>query len=309
MLKLYTPKEWSHLFDCPRLIIDNDGKIWMADSYYKILSGEPSGKIDYVGGKIYGKDLGYGLFSSPIAYMETKNGVTRIMDAKQGLFSAPILYIENNKVYTPEQWTSIFDCPSGYIKASQVEQAEAEQPEPKQEAATPSADSVLTKTKVVLSYAPADIQAREIADVRAHPYSRYIAEEIAKDWGPGGQMYELLSDPSLMVNRMTLIVSNSNVRFNVECDDSTTKLYETLPQSVWEKDYDFASFTQLPDLNCVGFTVPLTDAQRFGIHGRIRDELAKLPYYSVSLGEGTLTARDLQTKEIHYMSTLFHIVF
>lgn len=104
-------------------------------------------------------------------------------------------------------------------------------------------------------------------------------------------------------------LSNSNVRFNVECDDSITKLYETLPQSVWEKDYDFASFTQLPDLNCVGFTVPLTDAQRFGIHERIRDELAKLPYYSVSLGKDTLTARDLQTKEIHYMSTLFHIVF
>lgn len=202
----------------------------------------------------------------------------------------------------------IFDCTSGYIKASQVEQAEAEQPEPKQEAATPSADSVLTKIKAVF-YAPADIQAREIADVRAHPYSRYIAEEIAKDWGPGGQMYELLSDPSLMVNRMMLVVSNSNVRFNVECDDSITKLYETLPQSVWEKDYDLASFTQLPDLNCVGFTVPLTDAQRFGIHERIRDELAKLPYYSVSLGKDTLTARDLQTKEIHYMSTLFHIVF
>lgn len=308
MLKFYTPKQWHAFFDCPSLIIDDEGRIWSADNYYKILFGEPSGRIDFSKGKIYGKDLGYGLFSAPIAYLETKNGVTRVLDAKEGFFNSPILYIENNKVYTPEQWTRLFDCPSGYIKAPQVEQVETEQPEPKQEMPPSTADSALTKTKIT-AYPSADIQAQEIANARAHLYSKYVAEKIAMDWCPSGQMYELLSDSSLMVNRMTLVVSNTNVRFNVECDDSTTKLYETLPQSVWEKDYDFATFVQSPDSNCMGFPVPLTDAQKFGIHERIRDELAKLPYYSVSLGKGTLISRDFQTKEIHYMSTLFHIAF
>lgn len=301
MLKLYTPKEWYSLFDCPSLIVDDDGKIWSADNYYKIMFREPSGRIDYARGRIYGKDLGYGLFSEPIAYMETKNGVTRILDAKKGLFSSPILYIRNNKVYTPRQWMDIIDSPGSYIKDTKVEQAE-------QVVSTASADPVITRPTII-SYASADIQAREIADFCANPYCRYVAEEIVKDWNSGGQMYEVLSDPSLMVNRMTLVVTNSNVRFNVECDDSTTKLYDILPQSIWEKDYNFTSFAQSPGLHSMGGTTSLTDVQKFGIHQRIRDELAKLPYYSVFLGQGTLTARDFQTREIHYMSTLFRIAF
>ena len=116
MLKFYTPKEWYALFDCPSLIIDDEGKIWSADNYYKVLFGEPSGRVDYAGGKIYGKDLGYGMMAAPIAYLETKNGVTRVMDAKKGIASAPILYIQNAKVYTPEQWTSLFDAPGGHIR-------------------------------------------------------------------------------------------------------------------------------------------------------------------------------------------------
>ena len=116
MIKFYTPKEWRSFFECPSLIIDKEGKIWAADAYYKIVFGEPSGRIDYSAGKIYGKDLGYGMFSEPIAYLETQNGVTRVLDAKKGLFSSPILYIQNDKVYTPEQWTSVIDAPSGYIK-------------------------------------------------------------------------------------------------------------------------------------------------------------------------------------------------
>lgn len=119
MIKCYTPKQWHSLFDCPSLIIDEEGKIWAADEYYKVLFGEPSGRIDYAGGKIYGKDPGYGMFSEPIAYLETKNGVIQVMDAKNGLFSSPILYIQDNKVYTPEQWTSIWNCPGGYLKEDQ----------------------------------------------------------------------------------------------------------------------------------------------------------------------------------------------
>lgn len=118
MLQIYTPKQWYSLFNCPSLMIDDNGLIWAADEYYKILFSSPSGKIDYAAGKIYGKDLGGGLFSEPIGYLETKNGVTRIMDAKQGYFSTPILYIQGNKIYTAEEYGSIFGAPSGYVQGN-----------------------------------------------------------------------------------------------------------------------------------------------------------------------------------------------
>lgn len=126
MLQFYTPKQWYSLFQCPSLIIDDIGKIWKADDYYKIISGAPVGRVDYARGCIYGEDLGYGLLAAaPIAYLETKNGVTQVLDGKKGLFSAPILYIKDDKVYTPEQYTALFDAPSGYIKEEAKEEKEA----------------------------------------------------------------------------------------------------------------------------------------------------------------------------------------
>ena len=125
MLQFYTPKEWYSLFNCPSLIVDNDGKIWSADEYYKILFGEPSGRIDYAKGKIYGKDLGYGLMAEPIAYLETKNGVMEVRDAQKGLFSAPILYIKDDKVYTPERFFSLFDSHNGFVKKDDKEDPNA----------------------------------------------------------------------------------------------------------------------------------------------------------------------------------------
>ena len=127
MLQFYTPKQWYSLFQCPSLIIDDEGKIWKADDYYKIIRGAPVGRVDYARGCIYGEDLGYGpLAAAPIAYLETKNGVTQVLDGKKGLFSAPILYIKDNKVYTPEQYTALFDAPSGYIKKEAKEEKEEE---------------------------------------------------------------------------------------------------------------------------------------------------------------------------------------
>lgn len=121
MLQFYTPREWYSLFNCPSLIVDDNGRIWSADEFYKILFGEPSGRIDYAGGKIYGKDLGYGLMAEPIAYLETKNGTIEVRDAKKGLFSAPILYIRDDKVYTPERFFSLFDNPNGFVKREDKE--------------------------------------------------------------------------------------------------------------------------------------------------------------------------------------------
>ena len=125
MLQFYTPNEWYSLFQCPSLIVDDMGKIWKADDYYKIISGAPVGRVDYARGCIYGEDLGYGpLAAAPIAYLETKNGVIQVLDGKKGLFSAPILYIKDNKVYTPERYTALFDAPSGYIKKEAKEEKE-----------------------------------------------------------------------------------------------------------------------------------------------------------------------------------------
>ena len=125
MLQFYTPKEWYSLFNCPSLIVDDDGRIWSADEFYKTLFGEPSGRVDYAGGKIYGKDLGYGLMVEPIAYLEKKNGVTEVRDAKKGMFSSPILYIKDDKVYTPERFFSLFDTPNGFFKKEDKEDSDA----------------------------------------------------------------------------------------------------------------------------------------------------------------------------------------
>ena len=53
MLQFYTPKQWYSLFQCPSLIIDDEGKIWKADEYFAIISGAPVGRVDYARGCIY----------------------------------------------------------------------------------------------------------------------------------------------------------------------------------------------------------------------------------------------------------------
>lgn len=111
MMKIYTPKEWLSLFGgSPSLVIDDNGYIYSADGYYKIISDRPIGKMD--NRYIYGKD-----FRTPIARLERKNGRTEVYDEKAGIFSAPILYIQNDKIYTPDEYLRIFGGnTSGYIK-------------------------------------------------------------------------------------------------------------------------------------------------------------------------------------------------
>lgn len=316
MLKFYTPQQWRYIFDCPSLIVDDQGRIWSADSYYKILFGEPSGRVDFSAGKIYGKDMGYGLFASPIGLMETKDGVTQVRDAKGGWFASPILYIKDGKVYAPKEFFSIWPAPSGYVKREERGAAREEAPRAesggtsgKRPAFTPLYGTSAPPRRQPLSGDRASVQAREIEAARTHPHSLYMAKLIVRDWVPGGLMYNQLSDPELMVDRMTLVVSEDSVRLNVECDDSTTALYDSLPRSAWEKTYPLSVLAYAPHLNGDTFSLPLTPAQVFGLHERIRDELAKLPYYSVSMGKGTTTNRDFRTKEIVYMSTLLHIYF
>ncbi len=72
MIKFYTPKEWNSLFDCPSLIIDNWGKIWAADQYQMVLSGEPCGRIDYEGGKISARAWATECLQSPLPIWKRK---------------------------------------------------------------------------------------------------------------------------------------------------------------------------------------------------------------------------------------------
>lgn len=117
MMKIYTPKEWLSAFqECPSLIIDDKGLIWAGDEYYKILFGEPSGKIDFEKGYIYGEDYAK-LMATPIGILEKVNDVIKVYDYQKGRFSAPVLYIENDKIYTPEQYGSIFGSDArGYVQ-------------------------------------------------------------------------------------------------------------------------------------------------------------------------------------------------
>lgn len=136
MISIYTPKEWSSLFSCPSLMIDDEGRIWSANEYNKILFGSPSGRIDRKAGRIYGADLGYGFSSQPIAYLEEKNGVIEIRDARAGVFSAPMLYMKDDQIYTAKQYTSIFGAPSGYIRRDEKSGREEPKAEERREEKT-----------------------------------------------------------------------------------------------------------------------------------------------------------------------------
>ena len=78
MIKVYTPKVWLSVFGgSPSLIIRDDGYIFSADQYYKIITGSPIGKIDYEKGFIYDKHYN-DLFPTPIAYTKTNGDVIEI---------------------------------------------------------------------------------------------------------------------------------------------------------------------------------------------------------------------------------------
>ena len=117
MMKIYTPEAWLSLFGgSPSLVIDDNGYIYSADGYYKMISDSPIGKIDYAKGYIY--DQHYtDMFPTPIAEMVTKDDVTEVYQYGGGILRTPILYIKNEKIYTPDEYLRIFGGnASGYIQ-------------------------------------------------------------------------------------------------------------------------------------------------------------------------------------------------
>lgn len=117
MMKIYTPEAWLSLFGgSPSLVIDDNGYIYSADGYYKIISDSPIGKIDYAKGHIYDKHY-TDLWPTPIAYMTDDGGVIKVREYGKSQFSDPILYIQGDKIYTPQEYLRIFGGnASGYIK-------------------------------------------------------------------------------------------------------------------------------------------------------------------------------------------------
>lgn len=117
MMKVYTPKAWLSFFGgSPSLVIDDNGYIYSADGYYKLISDSPIGKIDYEKGHIYDKHYA-DLFPTPIAYMVKSNDVIKVMEYGKSHFSEPILYIQGDKIYTPSEYHRLFGGnASGYIK-------------------------------------------------------------------------------------------------------------------------------------------------------------------------------------------------
>ena len=114
MTRIYTPKEWLSFFRCPSIIIDDEGYIFSAEDYNKLIR-HPIGRIDYSKNYIYGKD--YNTFmATPIAYLVRRDDVIQIYEYGK-VYGAPILYIQNGKIFTPDEYFRIFGGnPSGYVK-------------------------------------------------------------------------------------------------------------------------------------------------------------------------------------------------
>ena len=115
MTKIYTPKQWRQYFRCASIIIDDDGRIFSADDYYKTFRS-PIGKVDYSKNYIYGEDYS-STFATPIAQMVQNGDEIRVYEYGGGVFADPILYIKNKKIYTPDEYFRIFGGEaSGYIE-------------------------------------------------------------------------------------------------------------------------------------------------------------------------------------------------
>lgn len=114
MIKLYTPPEWYSVFNNPTIIIEDDGMIYSDADYYSILRS-PIGKIDYNTGYIYGSDYN-DFFPRPIGKMTVKNDVTVIYGENfNDLLPRPLFFVRDNRVYTYDEFYSIFPSASAYI--------------------------------------------------------------------------------------------------------------------------------------------------------------------------------------------------
>ncbi len=115
MIKIYTPSQWYSLFQCPSIIIDDDGMIYKDEDYYKSFR-QAVGKIDYDQGKIFGEDY-YRSFAQPIGSIQNDGAVTKIYGPDyHRTFAQPILYIRDNRIYAADEFYKIFPSEVAFIR-------------------------------------------------------------------------------------------------------------------------------------------------------------------------------------------------
>ena len=115
MIKFYTPHNWMSVFDAPSIIIDDDGLIYSADEYYKLLK-TACGRVDTKTGYIYGKGH-YSKLTLPVGMVKRGHNCIEIYgDDFASIMAVPIYYIQGDAVYTAEEYGKFFKSAEGYIK-------------------------------------------------------------------------------------------------------------------------------------------------------------------------------------------------
>lgn len=114
MLEIYSQKSWVSTFKSPSFIVDDEGLIYNADEYRKLIRN-PIGKIDYSSGYIYGPDY-FKSLRSPMGQIKQDGDVTMVFgeDYIKNIRS-PSFYVQGNVVYSYKEYHSSFPTPSYYI--------------------------------------------------------------------------------------------------------------------------------------------------------------------------------------------------
>lgn len=103
------------IFRYPCLIIADNGLIY-EDTEYSKLFPTAIGKIEFLTGKIYGRDY-YKIFPTVIGLVKEVNGTYEIYGKDYyKSFSYPIGFIRDGKYYTAKDYYSILGTPSYYIE-------------------------------------------------------------------------------------------------------------------------------------------------------------------------------------------------
>lgn len=107
--RLYTNEEWKRIFGTPLLYIDtyDDTGIWYIHKERPGNFSSPVGKINFKRGKITYDNI-------VVGYVKEQDDVIEIYNTQS---SKPIYYIENNKIYSYDEYKTIFGSPSAHLKS------------------------------------------------------------------------------------------------------------------------------------------------------------------------------------------------
>lgn len=120
MFHIYTPKQWFSIFDVESLTIDDDGYIYEG---YKQAFSTPIGKVDFIGGHIFGPDYAQIISANPIGKIVEK-GDTMFVYGPDYLKSSavPMFYIKDSKIYDYAEYGKWIPNETAYIKDDRIEE-------------------------------------------------------------------------------------------------------------------------------------------------------------------------------------------